>query len=255
MRYFRMLPVLLLLLIFTVQAHSQRVKSDSAVSIPMFYGFYGYQWPGSDMADRYGSNSTIGPGFMVKTASNWIFGAEYNYLFGSNVKNGLDILKGIMTSSGDIISGDGTPSVVALFERGHVIDAKFGKLIPVSSKDKNSGVFFTAGLGYITHKIRIDVQNNSAPQLNGDYKRGYDRLKGGFMLNQAIGFMYFGQSRLLNFTLSVEAMEGWTKSYRDYYFDTMAPAPAGRNFDFLIGPKITWMIPLRQRTVSEFFYY
>jgi hypothetical protein len=255
MRFFRILPTLLLLLIFTVQAQSQRVKSDSAVSIPMFYGFYGYQWPGADMADRYGSNSTIGPGFMLKTATNWLIGAEYNYLFGSNVKNGLDILKGIMTSDGEIISGDGTPTVAALFERGHVIDAKFGKLIPVSRKDKNSGIFFTAGLGYMTHKIRIDVQNNSAPQLNGDYKRGYDRLSGGFMLCQAIGFMYFGQSRLLNFTLSVEAFEGWTKSYRDYYFDTMAPPPAGRNFDFLIGPKITWMIPLRQRTVSEFFYY
>jgi len=234
--------------------HAQESDKEKPSSIPMFYGFYGYQWPGADMAERFGSNSTVGPGFMWKTSSNWLFGVEYNYLFGSNVKNGLSILKGIMTSEGNVINGDGTPAVVALFERGHVIGAKFGKLIPLIKADKNSGIFFTAGFGYITHKIRIEVENSSAPQLKGDYKRGYDRLSGGLMLNQSIGFMYFGQSRLLNFTLSIEAFEGWTKGYRDYYFDTMAP-PEGKKFDFLIGPKIAWMIPLRQRTLKEFYYY
>jgi hypothetical protein len=253
MRFFRiLLPILLLLL--SARAQSQRFLSDSAVSIPMIYGFYGYQWPGGDMAKQFGSNSTVGPGFMLKTASNWLLGAEYNFLFGSNVKDGLTILDGIMTSEGNIISGDGTPSVIAIYERGQTFGAKFGKLFPVSKTDKNSGVFFTAGLGYIMHKIRIEVQDNSAPQLKGDYKRGYDRLSGGFMISQSIGFMYFGQSRLLNFTFSVEAFEGWVKGYRDYYFDTMAP-PDGRKFDFLIGPKIAWMIPLRQRSVNAFFYY
>jgi len=255
MRFFRiLLPIILLVVSVQVRAQSQRSKSDSAASIPMFYGFYGYQWPGADMAARYGSNSAIGPGFIWKTSSNLLFGVEYNYLFGNNVKDGLDLLKGIRTSNGNVISSDGTPAVVALFERGHIIAAKFGKLIPVSKADKNSGFFFTAGLGYITHKIRIEVQNESAPQLKGDYKRGYDRLSGGFTLSQSVGFMYFGKSNLLNFTLSVEAFEGWTNDYRDYYFDMMS-APEGKNFDFLIGPKIAWMIPIRKRSVNEFFYY
>jgi hypothetical protein len=255
MRLFRILLPMLLILLLSARGQSQKALSDSAVTIPMIYGFYGYQWPGGDLAERFGSNSTIGPGFMVKTSKGWIFGAEYDFLFGSNVKNGMDILKGITNSNGDIISGDGTPSVVAMFERGHAVSAKFGKLFPVIKSNRNSGIFITAGLGYITHKIRIDVEQNTAPQLNGDYKRGYDRLSGGFMINQAIGFMYFGQSRLLNFAFSVEAIEGWTSGYRDYYFDTMAPPPAAKSFDFLIGPKIAWMIPLRQRTVNAFFYY
>ena len=207
------------------------------------------------MADQFGSNSTVGPGFMWKTKSNWLFGAEYNFLFGNNVKNGKEIFKYLLDSDGNVISGDGTPALAATFERGYIVGAKFGKLIPVSKSDKNSGIFFTAGLGYMSHKIRIEVENQSAPQLKGDYKRGYDRLSGGLMLCQSFGFMYFGKSRLLNFTLSVEAFEGWTKPYRDYYFDTMAPPPEGRQFDFLIGPKVAWMIPLRERSVSEFFYY
>jgi hypothetical protein len=220
----------------------------------MIYGFYGYQWPGGDMADRFGSNSTLGAGFLEKTSSNWLFGVEYNYLFGNNIKDGFDIFKGIMTSDGNIINGDGTPGVVALFERGHIVGAKFGKLIPVLKSDRNSGIFFTLGAGYIQHKIRIEVQNESTPQLKGDYKRGYDRLSGGFMLSQSIGFLYFGQSKLFNFTVSIEAFEGWTKPYRDYYFDTMAP-PDGNKFDFLIGPKIAWVIPFRKRAVNAFYYY
>lgn len=253
MRLFRiLLPVIILVLSF--HAQSQRSTSDSAASIPIIYGFYGYQWPGGDMADRFGPNSTIGPGFMWKTSSNLLFGVEYNYLFGNNVKDGEELFKGIMTPEGDVISSDGTPAVIALYERGHIIGARVGKLIPVSKTDKNSGFFFTAGFGYISDKIRIEVQNQSAPQLYGDYKRGYDRLSGGFMLSQAVGYMFFGQNHLMNFTFSVEVFEAWTKPYREYYFDTMAP-PEERTFDFLIGPKIAWMIPLRKRTVNEFFYY
>lgn len=251
----RIVKIALFILSMAQISQAQQNTADSASSIPMFYGFYGYQWPGGEMAERFGSNSVIGPGFMWKTSSNWIFGAEYDFLFGNNVKNGLDIFDNLMTEDGNIISGDGTPAVVALFERGYTLGGKFGKMIPVSSKDKNSGVFFTAGIGYISHKIRIEVENQGAPQLSGDYKRGYDRLSGGLMICQSVGFMYFGKSRLLNFIVSVEAFEGWTKSYRDYYFDTMAPPPEGRQFNFLIGPKIAWMIPLRQRMASDFYYY
>lgn len=241
---------LLSLSAFTVRSGGR----DTSVTIPMFYGFYGYQWPGGDMADRFGSNSVIGPGFMVKTASNWLIGAEYNYLFGNNTKDGLKLLEGLMTDDGMIINGDGTPAVVALFERGFTVNGKFGKLIPALGPDRNSGFFFTAGLGYMRHKVRIDVENNSAPQLRGDYKRGYDRLSGGLVLTQSLGYMYFGRSNLLNFTLSLEVFEGFTHGYREYNFDTRLPGDEKR-FDLVFGPKIAWMIPIRKKMAQEFYYY
>lgn len=237
-----------------LNAMSQEKAKDSPVSIPFIYGFYGYQWPGADMAERFGSNSVIGPGFLWKTSSNWLAGAEFNYLFGNNTKYGFKIFEEIMTSSGNIISGDGTPSVVALFERGSLVGGKFGKLIPALGPDKNSGFFFTLGMGYMRHKIRIEVENQSAPQLKGDYKRGYDRLSGGFYLSQAVGYMYFGKRKLMNFMVSVEVFEGFNKGYREYNFDTMQPGNEKR-FDLLIGPKIAWILPLRKRMAQEFYYY
>jgi hypothetical protein len=251
-RIFILVLVLTALSLSTVNARGG--GRDTSVTIPMFYGFYGYQWPGGDMADRFGSNSVIGPGFMVKTASNWLIGAEYNYLFGNDTKDGFALLEDLMTDDGMIISGDGTPAVVALFERGFTVNGKFGKLFPALGPDRNSGFFVTAGLGYLRHKVRIDVENNSAPQLKGDYKRGYDRLSGGLVLSQSVGYMYFGRSNLVNFTLSFEVFEGFTRGYREYNFDTRLPGDEKR-FDLVFGPKIAWMIPIHKRMAKEFYYY
>lgn len=253
----RFIKIALMLMLFSQAALAQVKETDTktASSIPFFYGFYGYQWPGGEIKNQFGNNSIVGPGFMWKAKSNWLFGGEFDFIFGNNVKNTTEIFKNLYNSDGNITSGEGTPAVVATFERGNEFGFKFGKLFPVIKNDRNSGIFFTAGLGYMMHKIRIEVQNNNTPQLDGDYKRGYDRLTGGFMLNQAIGFMYFGKSRLLNLTLSVEAFEGFNKPYRDYYFDTMAPPEKDRQFDFFLGPKIAWMIPLRSRNDGTYYYY
>jgi len=239
---------------FVLTGYSQVSIKDSSIFTSVFYAAYSVQFPGGDLSERFGVNSSIGGGIMFKTKSNWIFGAEYNYIFGNNTKEGLSIIDNIMTSDGIVISGDGTPSVVALFERGHIGSVKFGKLFPVLSPNPNSGFFFTIGLGVLTHKVRIEVENQSAPQLKGDYKRGYDRLTAGFQLSQAIGYMYFGKRNVANFTISLEVYEGFSKGQRDYLFDTREPGNLS-SFDLLLGPKIAWMIPFRKRGPQEFYYY
>jgi len=243
-----------LLLFITLTSYSQVSVSDSSITIPMFYVAYSYQFPGADMADRWGSNSYIGPGFQVKTASRWIYGAEAGFIFGSNFKPGFSIFEDIMTSTGNVINGDGVPAVIALFERGFIITGKFGRHFRIFKNHPNSGLVAEVGAGYMQHKLRIDVENNSAPQLRDDYARGYDRLSGGFSLSQALGIIYMGKKRLVNFYVGVEIYEGWTKSKRDYIFDLMAPDVQNR-FDVLVGPKVKWIIPIYRRTPEEYYYY
>ena len=233
---------------------AEKTFKDTTVSISMFYGFYGYQWPGGDMKVRFGSNSVIGPGCLWKTKHNWLWGAEYNFLFSHNVKIEDELLKNITNSSGNVINGDGIPATITLFERAHVVGIKFGKLFPVLSPNPNSGFFITVSPGYMMHKIRIEVENNSAPQLNGDYKRGYDRLCTGFALSESVGYMFFGNSRLFNFYAAFEIFEAWTTNYRKYYFDLQQYAHEKR-FDVVFGPKIGWIIPLRKRMPKEYYYY
>jgi hypothetical protein len=250
-----LIPLLSLLLgcPFT-QAFSQGSVKDTTLTIPMIYGFYGYQMPGGDLADRFGGNSEFGPGFMVKNASNWIFGLEYNFLFGNNVKQTREIFKYLLNSDGNIINGDGVPAGIGTFERGHLFLGKFGKLFPIASPNPNSGFFFTLGCGYMYHKIRIEMQDENVPQLKGDYKRGYDRLSGGFALNETLGYMYFGNTKLFNLHVALDFTQAFTRPYRDFNFDTRSADKAHR-LDLTFGLRISWMIPFAKRLPNEFYYY
>ncbi len=227
---------------------------DSSIFTPLIYFSYGYQFPGGDLAKQFGDNSSIGGGIMFKTNHNWLIGAEANYMFGQRVKNSDSLLKGISTKDGFVIDANGYMADLVFYERGFNIFAKFGKVIPLLSPNPNSGFTIVAGAGYIQDKIRIHNIGNTAPQLLGDYKKGYDRLNGGVAVSGSIGYMYLSNTRLLNFSVSFEFMQAWTKSYRDFDFDTGKPDTRKLNSQFYT-VRVFWMIPLYRRAPKEFYIY
>ena len=239
----------------TNSAYSQASVSDSVLSIPMFYVTYAYQFPGGDLAERFGNNSSIGGGFQWKTNKNWIIGSEFLFMFGNNVKVADQIMFNLKTSDGDIISMSGNFTNYAIFERGYYISGRIGKLFPVFSPNQNSGIVVMGSLGYLQHKIRIEVEKNTAPQLKDDYKKGYDRLAGGFAISQFVGYMHIGDSRLLNFFGGIEIYEAFTKAKRDVNFDTRKPDKITNRFDLLIGLKIGWVVPIFKRMPEKYYYY
>jgi len=252
---FLILSLFLLLLINVNSAYSQASVSDSAFSIPMFYATYAYQFPGGDLAERYGNNSGIGGGFQWKTNKNWIAGGEFLFLFGNNVKIADQIMFNLKTDNGNIINMAGNFTNYSIFERGYYISGRIGKLFPVLSPNENSGIVVMGSLGYLQHKIRIEVEKNTAPQLNGDYKKGYDRLTGGFGISQYVGYMFIGNSHLLNFFGGFEIYEAWTKAKREVNFDTRLPDLKTNRFDLLIGLKVGWIVPLFKRMPEKHYYY
>lgn len=251
MRY----PLFVAILLFATQTRGQADISDTTLSIPMFYAGYSYELPGGDLKERFGNNSAIGGGFLWKTNKNWLWGAEYLYLFSNNVKIADQIMLNLKTDDGNIINMAGNFANMSINERGYRITGKTGKLIPVLSPNPNSGFLITGSLGYFEHKIKIDVAQNSAPQLMDDYKRGYDRLCGGFVVSEFIGYLYLSNSRLLNFYAGIEFSQAWTKPLRDINFDTGEPDPVQNRFDPLTGFRIGWVIPLFRRQPEAFYYY
>jgi hypothetical protein len=247
------LALLMGLLAFEKQAQAQVNVQDSTISSFILYVAYAYQFPGGDLAERYGNNSTIGPGVIFKDSKNWMYTLEANFIFGSNVKNANDIIKELTTNDGFIIGLDGTYVNYRPMERGFTIFGKIGKVFPAFKINPNSGLFFNAGLGYIQHKIRWDVEGNNAPQLDGDYKKGYDRFTEGFSLTQSFGIFFMSDSRMWNFRVSGEVIEGFTKTKR-YNFDTYGGEPESR-FDLYYGFKVSWMIPLFGRAPKAMYYY
>jgi len=86
--------------VLSFSAAAQVSIRDSSIFIPMIYATYSYQFPEGDLARQFGGNSAIGGGIMFKTSSNWLFGAEGNFMFGGTVKNSDSLLLPISTPEG-----------------------------------------------------------------------------------------------------------------------------------------------------------
>jgi len=243
----------LFIMIAVIPAKAQMMLEDSVISFPIIMGSYGYQFTGGDMTERFGNSSTLGVNFLFKTKDNWLYGADFNYFFGSNIKNIDEMLSGLMTDQGYIIDGNGVYATYSANERGHYGGIKGGKIFPVVGPNPNSGIFVLGGLGYLRHYIDLDNEQNVAPQISNDYKYGYDYLTDGIYSTQFIGYIHFGNDRVFNFFGGLEIMEGFTRGKRKYLFNEMKPDDSKR-FEMLYTIKIGWMIPVYKKASQVYFY-
>jgi hypothetical protein len=253
MKNILLIPVFVLTMV-ALPGYSQVSIKDSSIFTSVFYAAYSFQFPGGDLSKRFGFNSSIGGGMMFKTKSNWLFGAEGNFLFGGVVKNADSLLRNISTPDGFIIDANGYYADVIYYERGYSVYGKFGKLFPVFGSNPNSGLTLMAGAGYLQNKIRIHNPNNTAPQIYGDYKKGYDHLNSGFAVNGSIGYTFISDNRLLNFYGGFEFIQSWTQSRREYDFELRKKDATSYSSQFY-GIKLVWMIPLYKRTPKSYYLY
>lgn len=245
---------LLFCIIFTLRVSAQSSIRDSSIFATLIYADYGYQFPSGDLAELFGSNSSIGGGVQFKLRSNWILGFEGNFMFGQSVKNTDELLKGISTPEGYIIDANGYVADIVYYERGYNFTARFGKIIRLLAPNPNCGFTIMAGAGYIQDKIRIHNPGNTAPQILGDYNKGYDRLNGGLAMTGSLSYMYLGNTRLLNFSAGFEFMQAWTTPYRDRNFDTGKKDDRKFSSQFYT-LKLCWIIPLYGRSPEKFYLY
>ncbi len=241
--------------IFPVKA--QVSIKDSAVATFMIGISYSYNWPGGDLVNRFGENSTIGGSFAVKLKSNLKIRLMYNYIFGKNVKQ-YEILDGLRTEKGFIIGEDGTPSETDIFERGYSLFLTLGVIIPKIpltkiklSLNPNSGFVFSIGPGFLQHKIRIE---SNAAALQGDYKKGYDRLSNGFAVMESIGYLFLSNRRLINFYIGMTSVQAWTTNRRGFNYDT-GKEDNEKRLDIMTGFKFVWILPLYKKVPDEYYFY
>lgn len=241
---------------FTLITNSQLFSQNvSDTTLPAF-GIgpaAAFHVPGGDMAERFGNSGAIGGHFFYKTAKNWFFGIDAHYISSGHVKEDY-LLDRITTEEGNLISGNGINEDVYFKESGMYSGIKIGKIFPIFSSNPNSGLFLMAGGGFLQHKIKIDNPNNTAYQLKGEYKKGYDRLSNGFALSEFIGYYHMSDSRMVNFYVGFEFLQGWTKNRRSYDFYEMKKIDKKR-MDMLNGLKFGWFFPIYNRVPDDFYYY
>lgn len=208
---------------------------------------YGVQVPANDMAKRFGTNSAFGFGYYYKSKTNWIIGGEFQFITGSKVKEN-NILDSLVTSSGHAIDLEGNLVQMEFSERGYSTFAKVGKIFP-TNENENSGFIFTAGVGFLQHKIRMRVPDN-IPQLGDDYVKGYDRLTNGLALKQFFGYQFLDPRLRFNYYIGIEAVQGFTKNRRSYNYDTRMRDDSER-FDTFYGLRFGMLFPIYRKTQEK----
>jgi hypothetical protein len=229
---------------------------DSAKHGVLFHADFGYNLPGGHLVHRFGSSLGIGGGILIKPWDNWFINPVFHYHFGAQVKED-DILDGLMTSNNFLIGSFGSAADPVFQERAYQVAVRLGYLVPKTGPNPNSGVLVMAGFGFFQHKIRIEyLENdidNKVPSLEGDYRKGYDRLTNGASLNQFIGYMHSGNQRLINFYVGFEFLQAFTENRREINFDTGVHDGTQR-LDLMFGIKAGWFFPVYKANAQEVFF-
>jgi hypothetical protein len=209
-------------------------------------------FPGGDMAKRFGTSYRVGGALMYKTTKNLMYGLKCDYLFGSDIRED-SLLINIRDAYGQLISSDGQKLNVGTFERGIVLGVQAGKILNTSSRNADIGILVMTGVGFIQHKIHVYDKTASIPQITKDYRKGYDRLTNGWYIEQFVGYNHFSKNALINFYAGFNLMAGFTKGRRDYLYDVMRTDDKSR-FDLLFGIRAGWYIPIFKRKSEELYF-
>lgn len=243
----------LLLATILTGSFSLCAQSDSAATFSFVRFQYSFLLPGGDFETTFGNSSSLGGALGHKTANNWQFEAEGNFMFGSDLKR-KDLLSDIINEAGDVTDSDGELIKLVYDLRGFNFYLSAGKIFNVSEANPNSGILTQFGIGFLQHRIFIDYRDGQVFQLNDEMLKGYDRKHNGFSTKQFIGYQHYGKKNFINFFAGIELEQAFTKNRREYNYDTRS-FDTDQKFDFLYGFRFGWSIPIRKRATGEFYYY
>lgn len=209
--------------------------------------------PGGDLAARFGPGFTLGAQVEGHLwPGNWILGGEFQTAFGAKVKE--DVLAFLKDANGQIVGRDLQLSQAFLQQRQLMATGYVGKLFPVVRSNKRSGVRITVGGGYSWHWVKVNDEMASLPQIEGEYGKGYDRLTSGPAMSEFIGYQHISLNRRIIFLIGADFSQGFTRSRRDYDFQTMRKDDASR-LDLTWGLRMGWSICLFSGSQKRDIYY
>ncbi len=196
-----------------------------------------------DWAEQFANNFTVGAHVSRKYSSNWSIGLEWDFLFGGDIADRNGALRNVLTEDGNLININGSYGQVNINQRGSMIGFGVEKTIPWLSPNLNSGINLALYGGYTWHWLNVDNVGNDSPQIIDEYEKGYDRLSQGPHLRQSIGYIFLSENRLVNFKVSFELTEIWSRDMRAYYYP-IGELSGDTQFNLLYSLKLKWYIPI-----------
>lgn len=215
---------------------------------------FGYMITSSlgDLNDRFGNFNAVNLSCSYKTNKNWLWGAQFDFIFGNKVKE-KNMLRNIATPDGFIIGGDGLLIDPTYNMRGFLSSIHFGRILPIGYNN-NSGIAVTTGLGLMQHRVLISLERNtSSYALDKELTRGYDRLSNGLLWHNSVGYTHLSNKGLMNFFGSFDFGVASTQSRRSFDYDSGETNKTNR-LDGFWGIRVGFILPLYPKIPPEFYY-
>lgn len=209
-----------------------------------------FDLPAADMADRFGTSYRIGPSVWYKTKDNWIFGVKFDFINGSIIREDSFLIN--IYKEGGVLNQDGFRTGLNVYERGYDVCLQGGKILNVFGSTAG-GLLLLTSAGFIQHKIRVYDSDETVTPILGDYRKGYDRLANGILLEQLVGYNYFSPNNLFSFYVGFNFSAGFTQGRRDFLFDVKRPDTDSR-VDILYGIRAGLHIPIFKRKSDEIYF-
>lgn len=242
----RYLSIYLLLLSINVLSQDQGFISK------MILFDYSVQMPVTKMADDFGINSSMGLCYL-NNKNDVLFGIDANFMFGNNVKND-SILRLISTHQGYLINSSGELDEVLLYQRGINTHLLIGKSFR-TEEDNLSGLYIYGGVGYLEHKIRLETDRTYLPQIEDDYKKGYDNFTSGLSTKLCFDYMYFDKNTSIKYHVGFEFINAFSSNKRAYNFSDMEEVENITKLDQLVGIRFGVIIPINRSNQGQFHYF
>jgi len=211
-------------------------------------------FPSGPWTELYTTNYSIGAHVARKTANNFIYSLEWDYLSGGEIPNRAETFGSILTDNGNILNSSGSFATYNINQRGTSFSLGIEKILPYFQQNPNSGLSIGLFGGYTWHWLNIDNVGNDAAQILEPYSYGYDRMSAGFHLGESIGYMYLSPNRMINFRISFDMRQIWSSELRKYQYATGLLSDQ-QSLNLLYSLKLKWYIPIYLGGKKEEYYY
>jgi len=238
------------------QVEVRESKVDSAELFVILTPNFTYNIVLADLKKSFGNNLAIGTDVGVKMKNNWSIDFGFKYLFGGDVHpDVIDSTFQRLVCDGHFIASDGRAShEIELEFRGVSFHLQAGKIIPITKRYRNSGIWIKCGVGVTQHFMNIKNPEEKVQSLRKEYRKGYDKLTLGLSLYQFVGYAHMNKRNLFCMYGGVEFFENFAKRQREFDFSLMKKDDS-KLFEAMIGFKIGWIIPLYKHDTNREFYY
>jgi len=226
-------------------------EQKEKISFPMVGTGFGIIQPMGYLSARFGTFMQAGFDVSMLIRSRFITGLDFKYAFTSNVKE--DVLAPIKTSEGFVINNEGNPADIRISGRMWYLVSDFSFLIPWGAVNNRSGILAGIGAGYVEHRIKFLDYAQIVAALDHSMYKGYDRLSGGIIIRENLGYQFISNNRLTNVKLVLSLSQMMTKNYRGFNYDTGKP-DNDLKFNLCFHATLVWILPLYKKTAEGIYY-